>query len=121
MKIGELSRETGASIRSIRHYEKQKLITAIRMENGYREFNESDIERIKTIQNYLTLGLTTLEIKQVLDCQLQYGDAETDENCETEMQVQYEEKLDEIKEKINALTDLQNRLEIQINKNERKS
>ncbi|XID92430.1 MerR family transcriptional regulator [Paenibacillaceae bacterium WGS1546] len=116
MKIGELSKETGASIRSIRHYEKQQLITAARQENGYREFNSSDIERIKTIQNYLALGMTTSEIKQVLDCQGQYGDTEGDENCEKEMQGQYEEKLDEIKGKIDALTDLQQRLEKQIHK-----
>lgn len=121
MKISELSKETGASIRSIRHYEKQKLITAVRLDNGYREFKGSDIERIKTIQNYLALGLTTLEIKRILDCQDNYADIETDDNCEQEMQGQYEEKLDEINGKINSLSVVQQRLEKQINNNDSKS
>lgn len=116
MKIGELSRVTKASIRSIRHYEKQKLITAARQDNGYREFDETVIERIKTIQNYLSLGMTTLEIKQILDCQDRYADMAPDEHCDQEMQGQYEGKLDEIMGKINALADVRKRLEQQINK-----
>lgn len=119
MRISELSKVTGASVRSIRHYEKKRLITALRLDNGYREFNESAIERIKTIQNYLALGLTTFEIKRILDCQDNYADIEMDDNCEQEMLGQYEEKLDEINEKMNALSVVQHRLEKQINKNKR--
>ena len=65
MKISELSKKTGASIRSIRHYEKKNLITAVRLENGYREFDESAIKRIRIIQLYLGLGLTTEQIEEI--------------------------------------------------------
>jgi MerR family transcriptional regulator, Zn(II)-responsive regulator of zntA len=69
LKIGELSEETGTSVRSIRHYEKKKLITVSRLVNGYREFSESAIERIKTIQLYLGLGLTNDQIEEVFKCE----------------------------------------------------
>lgn len=46
MKISQLSRATGVSPRSIRHYEKKKLLTANRLENDYREFDESAVERV---------------------------------------------------------------------------
>jgi DNA-binding transcriptional MerR regulator len=39
LKIGELSKETGASIRSIRYYEQQGLMAPARLQNGYREYS----------------------------------------------------------------------------------
>lgn len=82
MKISELSKITGASIRSIRHYEKKNLITASRLDNGYRKFDELAIERIKTIQIYLGLGLTTDQIEEVFSCHDSKYEEEYDEFCE---------------------------------------
>jgi MerR family transcriptional regulator, Zn(II)-responsive regulator of zntA len=113
LKISELSKATGASVRSIRHYEEKKLITASRLDNGYREFNGSAIERIKTIQLYLGLGLTTDQIEEVLKCEDIYP--EINEYCEEMLEI-YEEKLDEINSQMNTLATVQHRLEKQINK-----
>ena len=68
MKIGELSKKTGVSIRSLRYYEQKKLIRPSRLENGYREFQESDIEKVKAIQLFLKIGMNTDEIYDVLSC-----------------------------------------------------
>lgn len=114
MKISELSKKTGASIRSIRHYEKKNLITASRLDNGYREFDESSIERIKSIQIYLGLGLTTDQIEEFLNCMDIHPPYDIDELCEEVFDV-YEEKLAEINRKINALSVVKERLEKQIN------
>ncbi|PTM56662.1 MerR family transcriptional regulator [Desmospora activa] len=110
MKISQLSKITGVSPRSIRHYEKKKLLTAKRLDNGYREFDQSAIDRIKTIQIYLGLGLTTDEIEQVLNCKETYPEIEIDEYCEEMIEV-YEEKLDEINTQMNTLVVVQKRLE----------
>ncbi|AZQ48182.1 MerR family transcriptional regulator [Bacillus sp. GX] len=111
MKISELSKKTGASIRSIRHYEKKNLITAVRLENGYREFDESAIKRIRIIQLYLGLGLTTEQIEEILKCEdngpEEYG------FCE-EMLETYQVKLDQINRQISVLDVVKYRLEKQI-------
>lgn len=113
LKISELSKITGASIRSIRHYEKKNLITASRLNNGYRKFDESAIERIKTIQIYLGLGLTTEQIEEIFSCHDSKYVEEYDELCE-EMASVYKEKLVEINRKINTLAIVKHRLEKQI-------
>ncbi|UUZ90096.1 MerR family transcriptional regulator [Paenibacillus sp. P25] len=113
MRISQLSEKTGVSPRSIRHYEKKKLLTATRLDNDYREFDESAVERIRTIQIYLGLGLTTDEIEQVLNCKDNYPQAEIDEYC-GEMLEAYEKKLAEINRQMNTLAVVQQRLEKQI-------
>ncbi|TES54329.1 MerR family transcriptional regulator [Halalkalibacterium halodurans] len=51
MKISELSKKTGVSIRSLRYYEQKRLLHPTRLKNGYREYDESDIENVKTVQS----------------------------------------------------------------------
>lgn len=112
MKISELSRLTGVSARSIRHYEKKNLIASTRLDNDYREFDESAIERIRVIQLYLGLGLTTEQIEEILSC----GDAIPPEEydlCEEMVQV-YREKLEQTVRQIQALEALKQRLEQRI-------
>ncbi len=62
MKISDLSKLTKVSTRAIRYYDKKGLITSYRLNYGYRDFDDSAIERIKEIQLYLSLGLTTEQI-----------------------------------------------------------
>ncbi|GGD89634.1 MerR family transcriptional regulator [Paenibacillus nasutitermitis] len=69
MRISELSQKTGVSLRSLRYYEGQGLLKPARLENGYREYDESDVEWIKTIQLYLSFGTSTEELSNFLDCQ----------------------------------------------------
>ena len=68
MRISEVSRRTGVSIRSLRYYEQKRLLCARRLENGYRDLDEQAVERVHTIQMYLGLGLTTEQIEEILAC-----------------------------------------------------
>lgn len=111
MKISQLAKTTGVSARSIRHYEKKNLISAARLGNDYRDFDESVINRIKTIQLYLGLGLTTEQIADIFNCE--NNNPEMDEYCE-EMLENYENKLDEVNRQMNALATVQLRLEKKI-------
>jgi len=113
LKIGQLSKATGASTRSIRYYEKKNLLTAKRMDNDYREFDESDVKRIKTIQIYLDIGLSTREINGILNCQENYDAYDSDDFCE-ELLGAYEEKHAEILKQIQTLTAAQQKLEQRI-------
>ena len=53
MLIRELSDRTGASIRSIRHYESKGLVYARRLANGYRDYDDNAIGREKQF-NYIS-------------------------------------------------------------------
>lgn len=68
MRIGELSKETGVSERSLRHYEEKGLLPSNRLTNGYRDFDKSAIEKVELIQMYLQLGLNLEETARMLSC-----------------------------------------------------
>jgi DNA-binding transcriptional MerR regulator len=68
MRISEVSRRTGVSIRSLRYYEQKRLLCARRLENGYRDLDEEAVKRVQTIQMYLGLGLSTEQIEEILAC-----------------------------------------------------
>jgi len=68
MRIGELSKRTGVSIRSLRYYEEQGLIASSRRANGYRAFSPLAVEQVEAVKLYLHLGLTTEQIAGILQC-----------------------------------------------------
>ncbi|MGW1068941.1 MerR family transcriptional regulator [Streptomyces aureus] len=68
MRIGELSRLTGASRRLLRYYEEQGLIVPDREANGYRDFDDRYVDRVQQIRGLLAAGLPTRIIKQILPC-----------------------------------------------------
>ncbi|WP_438448509.1 MerR family transcriptional regulator [Gorillibacterium sp. sgz5001074] len=109
MKIGELSRLTGASIRSLRYYEEKGLITPYRMENGYREYSPFTVEQVNTIRFYLELGLSTDEIAGFLHCVLTRQEA----FCREIVPV-YRKKLAELEGQISLLTRIKSNLEDRI-------
>lgn len=70
MLIGEVAEHLGLSPRSLRHYEKQGLLTPTRGHNGYREYETTDVIRAGNIKELLDLGLTAADVYQYLkeDC-----------------------------------------------------
>lgn len=108
MLIRELSCRTGASIRSIRHYELKGLVHARRLANGYRDYDEQAVERVRLVQLYLSLGLTTDNIAKVIDCPVSQ---ETNRPLCQEAYQLYKAKLDEINKQIDLLLIIQLRLQ----------
>jgi MerR family transcriptional regulator, copper efflux regulator len=68
MKIGEVARASGASLRSIRYYEKVGLIRSARAANGYREFPADTMLLVRRIARMIALGFSTAEIATFLPC-----------------------------------------------------
>ncbi|MEU9997481.1 MerR family transcriptional regulator [Streptomyces sp. NPDC048370] len=68
MRIGELADRTGTPRRMLRYYEEQGLIVADRLPNGYRVYDESNVDRVLQIRGLLDAGLPTRIIKQILPC-----------------------------------------------------
>ncbi|HSV94962.1 MAG TPA: MerR family transcriptional regulator [Spirochaetia bacterium] len=74
--IGEVAKITGVPTKTLRFYEEKEIIkAAMREDNGYRLFDEENIEEIKLIKYARDLGLPLVEIKKLTrGC--------TDGNCE---------------------------------------
>lgn len=103
MNISKLSNKTGVSVRSLRYYEAKGLLESERLENGYRNFHESAVDRVKVIQLYLGLGLSTKEIAQIIDCPVLVPDQQPP--CEKAMNA-YKTKLVEVEKQIEILQTL---------------
>jgi DNA-binding transcriptional MerR regulator len=68
MKIGELGKRTEVPTRMLRYYEEQGLITPRRQQNGYREYDEYLVDRVKKIRGLLDSGIPTRIIGDMLPC-----------------------------------------------------
>jgi DNA-binding transcriptional MerR regulator len=68
MRIGELSERTGTPRRLLRYYEEQGLIAPDRLPNGYRDYDERLVDRVRQIRGLLDSGLPTRLIRLVLPC-----------------------------------------------------
>ncbi|GAA3843591.1 MULTISPECIES: MerR family transcriptional regulator [Amycolatopsis] len=68
MRIGELSERTETPRRLLRYYEEQGLIVSRRLPNGYRDYDEYNVDRVLQIRGLLDAGLPTRIIKQILPC-----------------------------------------------------
>lgn len=66
MLINETSKVTNLTKKAIEYYIEQKLVFPTILENGYREFSEEDIERLKKISIFRKLGLSIEEVKALL-------------------------------------------------------
>ena len=110
MRISEVSRRTGVSIRSLRYYDQKRLLCARRLENGYRDLDEGTIERVQTIQMYLGLGLTTEQIEEILACAQTSPFPDPLPVCEEELLALYQDKLQDVEHQMAVLTALHTRL-----------
>lgn len=66
-QIGEVAKESGLSIDTIRYYERLGLVEKpIRSDGGFRLYTKQTVEKLKFIKRAQGLGLTLSEIKQII-------------------------------------------------------
>ena len=65
MKIQELEQRTGLERASIRFYEKEGLLNPKRLDNGYRDYSEEDVQLLKKIKLLRRLGMSVEKIRQL--------------------------------------------------------
>jgi DNA-binding transcriptional MerR regulator len=67
LKVGELAKRTGLTVRTLHHYDAIGLLTpSARSDAGYRLYNNADIARLHCIQGLRNLGLALSEIDSML-------------------------------------------------------
>lgn len=68
MRIGELAARTGVSVRSLRYYEEQGLLTSVRSAGGQRHYTEHDADRVHFIQSLYAANLSSRTIADITPC-----------------------------------------------------
>ncbi|MEU3166722.1 MerR family transcriptional regulator [Streptosporangium sp. NPDC006930] len=68
MRIGELASKAGVSVRSLRYYEEQGLLTSTRSSSGQRHYTDNEVERVVFIQRLYAAGLSSRTIVELLPC-----------------------------------------------------
>lgn len=67
MIIGQLARQAGVPIDTIRYYERQRLLPEpLRSASGYRRYGQDDLLRLNFIKRAKGLGFTLDEIRDLL-------------------------------------------------------
>lgn len=67
MQIGQAARASGVSAKMIRYYEENGLIPeAARRDSGYRDYDDSDVHRLRLIRRARDLGFTVEQIGELL-------------------------------------------------------
>ena len=54
--IKEAAQLSGVSVKTLHHYDKIGLLVPLKSENGYRTYNQEDLERLQVILYYKYLG-----------------------------------------------------------------
>ena len=68
MRIGELARRTGISVRMLRYYEQQGLLHPRRTPSGYRDYAAADVSLARQLAQLHASGLKLGVIRPLLPC-----------------------------------------------------
>jgi len=66
MNIGSAAHATDLPRKTIRYYEEIGLVRPARAENGYRDYSDSDVHRLKFVQRARSLGFSIEECRLLL-------------------------------------------------------
>lgn len=100
-KIGQLAKQVGVNIETIRYYERLNLLgPTSRLPSGYRLYNRDSQLRLRFIKNAQALGFTLHEIEELLDLRVR-----STASC-GDVQRKAEEKLKHVEGKVRDLQSL---------------
>jgi DNA-binding transcriptional MerR regulator len=68
VRIGELARRSGVSVRALRYYEDQGLLQSERSSSGQRYYPARAAETVRFLQDMYAAGLTSRNIAMLLPC-----------------------------------------------------
>jgi len=100
LKIGELAKQTGLSIKTIRYYESRGLLEKPpRTEGGYRLYGPEEVARLQFVQRAKLLGLTLEEIRELVALAARCNEGEIVPRLQEVLEAKLEEterKMDEL-------------------------
>lgn len=97
LSVGDLARLTGASPRSLRHYDGLGLLPSSRTANGYRSFGDHAVAAVGRIRALLDAGYNLQLVARLLDCSTADGDIDLCPEVAAQMRAVLERKDAEIR------------------------
>jgi MerR family mercuric resistance operon transcriptional regulator len=67
LRIGDVAREAGVNVQTLRYYERRGLVAPAYRHSGQREYDPADVDRVRIIKAAQRLGFTLTEIQELLD------------------------------------------------------
>jgi Cu(I)-responsive transcriptional regulator len=104
MNIGDAAKATKLSPKTIRYYESINLVIADRLTNGYRDYADTHIHKLRFVQRARGLGFS------IEDCRALLSLYEDRNRASAEVKNIAQKHLEEIEAKINELQGLQETL-----------
>lgn len=104
MNIGIASERSGLPSKTIRYYEDIGLVRPVRTDNGYRDYSNADIDRLRFLQRSRSLGFSVEDCRLLLSL---YHDRDRDS---ADVKAIAEAKVADIDRKIAALEGLRHML-----------
>ncbi len=105
MNIGMAAEQANLPAKTIRYYEDIALIRPARAENGYRDYSEQDVHRLRFLQRARSLGFTIEECRLLLSL---YDD---EHRASADVKAIATDKIREIDRKIKELQSLRTTLQ----------
>ena len=88
MTIGQMARSAGASVETIRFYEREGLLEhPARSASGYRKYAPEAVARLRMIRQAKELGFSLNEIKELLALRVAPGKSCSDVRARTERKI----------------------------------
>ena len=67
MKINEVAKLTGVSVRTLQYYDEIGLLIPKKLDNGYRDYSDENLDKLQKILFYRFLKFKLNDIKELLD------------------------------------------------------
>ena len=97
MKTHELEKELGISKHTIFYYEKEGIVTPQRDANGYRSYNQDDLQKLIMIKFLRNLNISIDDVKAILNNELDFKECLEINQIHLEKQIK---SLEEVQENI---------------------
>ncbi|MEM7464459.1 MAG: Cu(I)-responsive transcriptional regulator [Pseudomonadota bacterium] len=104
MNIGQAASLSQLPPKTIRYYEEIELINPARAENGYRDYSDGDVHRLRFLQRARGLGFS------ITECRLLLSLYEDKDRASHDVKAMALDKISEIDRKINELNSLKHTL-----------
>lgn len=106
MNIGQAAQRANLPPKTIRYYEDIALIKPDRAENGYRDYSDADVHRLRFLQRSRSLGFTIEECRTLLSL---YEDKH---RASADVKALARQKISEIERKMEELKSLRETLSV---------